>query len=358
MALSDYYKSFDDLLEQILNTYSNLDESPDVTIGSITYIKAACLASMLWGLYKYDDYLANQIFVDSCDTDSLNHFGVIFGVSRISGETDNDYAGRIQDYLRQPPAGGTALDYERWALATPATLGDIQEDFTPSAVDTGASQITTIQSWVDGAKVRFTSTGTLPGGLTAGVDYYVLQISTYVMQVSTSSGGSPVTLSTQGTNVHTIVPQDTTTYTVASAGILTPPTMSPGSVGVIITPSDESILGTGADLTLANACLTYIETLRPVTASGTTVLPAIRQVEDVTISITPYTDLLAETIKADVTGYMNSLTAHETLLVAKLTAIAITDGATNAVVSLPTVDVGTTTIAHIIRPGNIQVLAI
>jgi hypothetical protein len=254
------------------------------------------------------------------------------------------------------------LDYERWALATPATLGDIQEDFTPSAVDTGTSEITTIQSWVNNAKIRFTSTGTLPGGLTAGVDHYVLNAapmtSPYTMQVALTLGGTAITLTTTGTNVHTIVPQETTTYTVASAGILTPPTMSPGSVGVIITPNDESILGTGADLTLANACLTYIDALRPVTASGTTVLPAIKQVEDVTISITPYTDLLAETIKADVTGYMNSLTAHETLLVAKLTAIAITDGATNAVVSLPTADVGTTTIAHIIRPGNIQVLAI
>lgn len=358
MALSQYYKSFDDLLEQILNAYSNLDESPDVTIGSITYIKAACLASMLWGLYKYDDFLANQIFMDSCDTDSLNHFGLIYGVSRLSGETDSDYANRILEFLRQPPAGGTALDYERWALATPPSLANIQEDFLPAAVNTGTYQITVTQSWVDESKIQFSTTGTLPAPLTAATDYYVDKISTTLISVASTAGGSPITITTQGSGVHTIIPQATTTYTVSSATVITPPTVSLGSVTVIIIPNDESILGTGADQTLATAAYNYIETLRPVTASGTTVLPAIIQPVSVTVKITPYTDVLAQTVASDITAYMQSLNANDTLLVAKLTAIAIQDGATNALVTAPTADTPATSIAYIIRPNVVQVVTL
>lgn len=358
MALSQYYKSYDDLLEQILNSYANLDESPDVSIGSIAYIKAACLASMLWGLYKYDDYLANQIFMDSCDTDSLNHFGLIFGVSRLSGETDSDYSTRILGYLQQPPAGGTALDYQRWALATPASTANVDEDFLPGAVNTGSYQITVVQSFVDESKIQFSTTGTLPSPLVASTDYYVDKVSATIISVSAAAGGSPIVITTQGSGVHTIIPQATATYTVAQATVITPPTVNLGSVSVIIIPSDETILGTGADVTLATAAYDYIETLRPVTASGTVVLPAIIQPVNVTIKITPFTDTLAQTIGSDITAYMNSLNANDSLLIAKLTAIAIQDGATNAIVTAPTADTPATSVAYIIRPGVVQVLTI
>jgi uncharacterized phage protein gp47/JayE len=120
---SEFLKSFDDLLEQILVDYSNQDTTPDTTAGSITYIKAACLASMLWGLYRYQDYLAKQIFVDSADTDNLNHHGSIYGIARTTTDTDQTYATKILNFLRQPPAGGNKLDYETWALATSGVTG-------------------------------------------------------------------------------------------------------------------------------------------------------------------------------------------------------------------------------------------
>jgi uncharacterized phage protein gp47/JayE len=123
MATNDFLKDFDTLLENILTDDSNLDSAPDTTAGSITYIKAACLASMLWGLYRYQDYLAKQIFVDSADTDNLNHHGSVYGITRTAGESDSDYVARILAYLRQPPAGGTKLDYETWSLAVPGVTG-------------------------------------------------------------------------------------------------------------------------------------------------------------------------------------------------------------------------------------------
>lgn len=118
-----YLFSFDTLLANMLVDYSNLDEAPDTSVGSITWIKCAVLASAIWGIYKYQDWVSAQPFPDTADTDNLNHWGNIFGVSRLALENDNDYAQRIISYLRQPPAGGTALDYENWALSTPAIAG-------------------------------------------------------------------------------------------------------------------------------------------------------------------------------------------------------------------------------------------
>jgi uncharacterized phage protein gp47/JayE len=121
--MSVFLKSFDDLLENILTDYQNLDPAPDITQGSITYIKGACLASMLWGLYKYQDYLANQIFPDVCDTNNLNHHGAVLGIARSADDTDETYRTKILNYLRQPPAGGNKLDYETWAGETPGVTG-------------------------------------------------------------------------------------------------------------------------------------------------------------------------------------------------------------------------------------------
>lgn len=120
---NNFLKEFDDLLDQILVDYGNLDSAPDVTVGSITYIKAACLASCLWGIYRYQDYLAKQIFVDTCDTDNLNHHGSIYGIARAATDTDAQYLQKILTFLRQPPAGGSKLDYENWALSVPGVTG-------------------------------------------------------------------------------------------------------------------------------------------------------------------------------------------------------------------------------------------
>ena len=114
--MSAYEKDFDDILNEILTDYSNLDDQPDTSIGSNPWLMASVLASMLWGLYKYQDYVSKQHFPDTADTDSLNHWGSVYGITRLSSDTDATYLNKILDRLRQPPAGGNALDYENWAL--------------------------------------------------------------------------------------------------------------------------------------------------------------------------------------------------------------------------------------------------
>lgn len=113
---SPFNKDFDTLLYDILTDYSNLDSSPDVSAGSMAFIRGSVLASMLWGLYRFQGWISLQVFPDMADTDNLNHWGAIYDITRTSEDTDATYLNKILDYLRQPPAGGNALDFENWAL--------------------------------------------------------------------------------------------------------------------------------------------------------------------------------------------------------------------------------------------------
>jgi len=57
-----------------------------------------------------------------------------------------------------------------------------------------------------GDKVQFTTTDTLPSGLAASTDYYVLTIpSTTTLTVSASSGGTVVDITDTGTGTHSIM---------------------------------------------------------------------------------------------------------------------------------------------------------
>ena len=57
---NNYYKSFDDIRQALLADYQNLDPSPDISQGSPVNIKGTVLASAIWSLYKYNDWLDRQ----------------------------------------------------------------------------------------------------------------------------------------------------------------------------------------------------------------------------------------------------------------------------------------------------------
>lgn len=111
-----FQKDFDELLDAILTDYRNQFPQADTSQGSLIFIKSACLASVLWGLYKHQDYIADQIFPDTADTAQLEHHAWVRGLTRKAGETDAELLARLLEYIRRPPAGGNKYDYEQWAL--------------------------------------------------------------------------------------------------------------------------------------------------------------------------------------------------------------------------------------------------
>jgi uncharacterized phage protein gp47/JayE len=111
-----FLKDFDTLFNSILIDYKNQFPEADTSQGSLIYIKSACLASALWGLYRYQDYIAKQIFPDSSDTENLEHHAWIYELTRKTGETDAQLLARLLEHIRRPPAGGNKYDYEKWAM--------------------------------------------------------------------------------------------------------------------------------------------------------------------------------------------------------------------------------------------------
>ncbi len=110
-----FQKDFDTLYQQILTDWQNQFPQADLSKGSLINLKAACLASALWGLYKYQDWISRQIFPDTAETAYLEHHAWVRGISRTGGETDAALLERYLDYIRRPPAGGNKYDYVKWA---------------------------------------------------------------------------------------------------------------------------------------------------------------------------------------------------------------------------------------------------
>jgi hypothetical protein len=104
-----------EFLNEILIDYRNQFPEADTSQGSLIFIKSACLASALWGLYHYQEWISQQIFPDTADTEALEHHAWVRGLSRTYNEADSALLARLLDYIRRPPAGGNKYDYVKWA---------------------------------------------------------------------------------------------------------------------------------------------------------------------------------------------------------------------------------------------------
>jgi uncharacterized phage protein gp47/JayE len=110
-----FLKSFDELLNNLLTDYRNRFAEADTSQGSLIFIKCACMASALWGLYNYQNWISRQLFPDTSETEALEHHAWVRGVSRTYLESDASLLSRLLDFIRRPPAGGTKSDYIKWA---------------------------------------------------------------------------------------------------------------------------------------------------------------------------------------------------------------------------------------------------
>lgn len=108
-------------------------------------------------------------------------------------------------------SGGSGQNYISNGDFEAQLLGwsDFNDSFTFATTDVNTTTdiITkTAHGLIDGDKVNFTSSTTLPGGLSAGTVYYVKVASSSTFQVSTTLGGAAVDLTSQGTGTHTLIP--------------------------------------------------------------------------------------------------------------------------------------------------------
>jgi len=109
---------------------------------------------------------------------------------------------------------GTATKYESgnkhfYCFSAPIRIGySVQsKTFTASTDDTITSNGHTL---LNNNTITFSSTGTLPGGLSTSTTYYVINATTNTFKVSLTQGGSAVDITSTGSGTHTWTREDTT----------------------------------------------------------------------------------------------------------------------------------------------------
>ena len=114
---SNFLKDFDQIFNEILVDLRGQDPDIDTSKGSIARIRAACLASACWGIYRHQEWISDQIFPDTADPVNMEHHAWVEGILRRAGESDEQLLARDLDDRRRPPAGGNQYDYAKWARA-------------------------------------------------------------------------------------------------------------------------------------------------------------------------------------------------------------------------------------------------
>ncbi len=99
------------------------------------------------------------------------------------------------------------------------TLLDTLDSFNVSDIDFGANKISNINIGLTKyAKVRLTTTGALPGGLSTDTDYYVIPVTSTSIKLASSyanaEGGTAVDINSTGSGTHTIKSATLTMSTV------------------------------------------------------------------------------------------------------------------------------------------------
>ncbi|MFA7465526.1 MAG: baseplate J/gp47 family protein, partial [Syntrophales bacterium] len=251
-----FKKTFDQLLDEILTDWRNQLPGADTSQGSLIFIKSACLASALWGLYNYQDWISRQVFPDTADSEYMEHHTWVRGITRRASETDAELLARLLEYIRRPPAGGNRYDYVKWAL---------EIDYVAAAWCFPVAQ----------------GPGTVDVVIQADADYTGSEIPTSHTLTGTVSGTAENKLVDAGGGFSGIV--------------------RPGDIAVnndLGTEAEVTAVDSDTQLTLSSDIFTaaaqaytlqsltvqvkeYIDTVRPVTASVVRVLPPTVQTENV-----------------------------------------------------------------------------
>lgn len=327
--MPDFQKSFDELLDSILTDWRNQFPGADTSQGSLIFIRSACTASALWGLYKYQDWISRQIFPDTSDTAQLEHHAWVKDLTRTVGETDAELLARLLNNIRKPPAGGNKNDYEQWALAV---------DYVAKAWCFPMAQGL---NTVDVVILADESTGSeIPSShARAG-------ITTAVSEGKLVDTDGDFTGENQARIGDIAVNDDTAAMATVIAV----------DSGTQLSLSEDIFPVGGASYTLKSLTIQvkeYIDSMRPVTASIVRILPPDPLVKDVSMTVSG-SGVDKAAISAEIAAYMNTFIPRQVLYRSRQVAIAIQEGATDAVVSEPAEDV-TPTGYEMIRPGTITV---
>lgn len=300
--------SFDELLNAILTDYKNQFPDVDISQGSLVFIKSACLASALWGAYRYQEWVSKQIFPDTADSENLQHHAWVWGLTRKPGESDADLLARLLDRIRRPPAGGNKYDYIKWALEVDnVTTAHVE----PLAQGPGTVDIVITATYSNPSSYT-DKTGTNTAVATnklidSNADFTEVRAGDKAINNTTGETAKVVSIdsATQLTLDAHIFPEVGHNYTLKS---------------------------------LTTQVWEHIDSKRPVTAHQFRVLAPSTNLVNVAMTVSG-SNLNLDLIHDEIYAYVNGLGIAQPLYRSQLIAIALQLGAENATVEQPASDV-------------------
>lgn len=318
-----FEKTFDVLSRDTLTAFQNQDPDIDISQGSLVNITSMVWAAALFGLYEKMGFEARQRFVSTMNQANLLRIAAMFGLVPNTGEDiDSDFRSRVLSHVRQPPAGGTKLDYQREAIAV---------------------------SGVDTAKIQGPDEGQAPGnikliilsGPTTGVTD-----ATEANKLHDADGGF-VSGMVGATVTNT---DDDTTAEITGfvdSGELTI------DADIFVSGENYSIASRIPSTNLITSVQTAIDAFKPATDTATVEGAVVYSTENITMSVSG-DNIDIPALEADIEAYMDNFDVGETLYLDKVRSLAINNGADTVTITAPATDV-TPTGNAIILPGTISV---
>lgn len=109
-------------------------------------------------------------------------------------------------------------------------LGEVIQVDSPTFTFTasGSTLTATAHGWANGDLVKVSSSGTLPGGLTASTAYYIVNKTTNAIKLATIKNGAPIITTSAGTGTHTVTVSSHKVYeSLQAANLANTPHKSP-----------------------------------------------------------------------------------------------------------------------------------
>ena len=146
--------------------------------------------------------------VSSADPEVSGKIGIVVNIK--TTDADTVIASKTKDALN-----AANIDFSATVATATVTSTNIDEGiatdifskaaFATTDVDTGTDTITLASHvFIDNEIVQFSSTGTLPAGISASTNYYIRNPSSTGFQISTTRNGSVLDITTQGTGTHSV----------------------------------------------------------------------------------------------------------------------------------------------------------
>lgn len=128
--------------------------------------------------------------------------GIYFGGARIFG-------GTVQEVTHETPLG-VSQAFTRYRLACTSWETRLDSKYPDEAVygqvfyaDAGTDALSSqYHGKSDGQKIRFTTSGTLPAGISPATTYFVRDATTHTFKVAATLGGSAIDITDAGTGTH------------------------------------------------------------------------------------------------------------------------------------------------------------